>query len=113
MLGHILASLQFPISKSNWISTNFEGPRTEHGHGGVVNVDVYEGVGEPHGGVCLVVHVALLPGHELARRRLARPRRPRQPEDLALLPGVGLDVGTAEGLIEMILCIWHVISWLL
>ena len=67
----------------------------EHGHGGVVHVDVDEGVGELHGGVGLVVHVVVLPRHQLARRRLSRPRRTGEPEDLALLPGVGLDVGTA------------------
>ena len=46
----------------------------------VLRVDVYEWVDQPHGGVGLVVHKALLPRHQLARRRLARARGTRQPE---------------------------------
>ena len=58
-------------------------------------MDVDEGVGELHGGVGLVVHVVVLPRHQLARRGLSRPRRSREPEDLALLLGLWSDVGAA------------------
>ena len=51
----------------------------------VLRVDVYERVDQPHGGVGLVVHEALLPRHQLARRGLARARGTRQPEYPSLL----------------------------
>ena len=74
--------------------THFERLWAEHGHRRVVDEDVDEGVGERHDGVSLVVDVAVLPGHQLARRRLPRPRRSRQPEYLPLLLGLGCDLGT-------------------
>ena len=69
-------------------AAHLEGLPLEPGEGGVVRVDVDEGVDELEGGVGLVVHVAPLPRHQLARRRLARARGTGQPEYPAGLLGL-------------------------
>ena len=42
----------------------------------------------------------MLPRHQLARRGLSGPRGTRLPEYLALLPGLGCDVGTPNKMVS-------------
>ena len=79
------------------LRAHLEGLPLEAGEGGVVRVDVDEGVDELEGGVGLVVHESPLPRHQLARRRLARARGTRQPEYPAGLLGLWGYVWTANG----------------